>query len=100
MYITDKIASIWQEVTPTEEGAMKARVLIESASLGPDDLRIAFQAFDGAWGQIAPSYTTPNDIEAARMRLATLVLSLIGDTKDASEIQAIAMQEMSKGGRR
>jgi hypothetical protein len=34
------------------------------------------------------------------MRLATLVLSLIGDTKDASEIQAIAMQEMSKGGRR
>jgi len=25
---------------------------------------------------------------------------LIGDTKDAGEIQAIAMQEMSKGGRR
>ena len=75
---------------------MKARVLIESASLGPDDLRIAFQAFDGAWAQIAARYANPNAIEAARMRLATLILSLVPDTKDASEMQAIAVQEMSK----
>jgi len=32
---------------------MKARLLIEGASLGPDDLKIAFQAFDGAWKEIA-----------------------------------------------
>ena len=44
---------------------MKARLLIEGASLGPDDLKIAFQAFDGAWKEIASRYTTPEAIEAA-----------------------------------
>jgi hypothetical protein len=38
-----------------------------------------------------------NSMEAARERLAKLVLSLIPDTKDPAEIQAIAVQEMSKG---
>jgi len=75
---------------------MKARVLIESASLGPDDLRIAFQAFDGAWAEIAARHANSNAIETARMRLATLILSLVPDTKDASEMKAIAVQEMSK----
>ena len=75
---------------------MKARILIESASLGPDDLKTAFQAFDGAWALIAARYTSPNAIEAARMQLATLILSLAPDTKDANEMQAIAVQEMIK----
>jgi len=83
-------------VAPTEEGVMKARILIESASLGPDDLKTAFQAFDGAWALIAAHYTSPNAIEAARMQLATLILSLAPDTKDANEMQAIAVQEMMK----
>lgn len=81
----------------TDEGAMKARVLIEGASLGPDDLKAACQAFDDAWAKIAPRYKSPNATEAARMRLASLILSLVPDTKDASEMQAIAVQEMTKG---
>ena len=76
---------------------MKARYLIESGSLGPDDLKTAFQAFDGAWMQIAARYT-PDAIVGARMRLATLILSLMPDTRDASELQAIAVQEMTKDG--
>jgi len=76
---------------------MKARILIEGASLGPDDLKAVCQAFDDAWAQITDRYTTLNAIEAARMRLATLILSLVADTKDASEMQAIAVQEMTKG---
>ena len=76
---------------------MKARVLIEGASLGPDDLKTAFQAFDAAWAQIAARYTTPDAIEAARTQLATLILSLMPDTKDTSEVEAIAVQEMTKG---
>jgi hypothetical protein len=79
-----------------EEGAMKARILIESASLGPDDLATAFKAFDGAWAEIAARYRSTDAIETARMRLATLILSLASETKDASEMQAIAVQEMTK----
>jgi hypothetical protein len=77
---------------------MKARILIESASLGPDDLKTAGQAFDNAWSQIATHYKSPDAVEAARMRLATLILSLVPDTKVPSEMQAIAVQEMMKGG--
>jgi len=76
---------------------MKARILIESASLGPDDLKTAFQAFDGAWAQIAARYKNTDAIEAGRTQLATLILSLMAATKDASELQAIAVQEMTKG---
>ena len=76
---------------------MKARILIESASLGPDDLKIAYQAFDDAWSQIATRYKSPDAVEIARMRLATSILSLVADTKDASEMQAIAVQEMTNG---
>jgi hypothetical protein len=75
---------------------MKARILLESASLGPDELKVAFQAFDGAWKAIAARYANPDAIEGARMQLATLILSLVSDTKDATEMQAIAVQEMSK----
>ena len=97
MYITDSGTAIWHMVMPTEEGAMKARILIEGASLGPDDLKTACQAFDDAWAKIAGHYKRPDAIEAARMRLASLILSLVADTKDASEMQAIAVQEMTKG---
>jgi hypothetical protein len=79
-----------------QETAMKAHYLIESASLGPDDLKIAFQAFDSAWSQIAGRYTRPEAVEAARTQLATLILSLVPDTKDVVEMQAIAVQEMTK----
>jgi hypothetical protein len=76
---------------------MKARVIIESASLGPEELKTAFRAFDGAWAQIAARYKSPETVEAARIRLATLILSLLQDTKDADEMQAIAAQEMTSG---
>ena len=74
---------------------MKGRVLLESASLGPDDLKVAFQAFDGAWKEIATRYANPDAIEGARTRLATIILSLVPDTKDAIEMQAIAVQKMT-----
>ena len=75
---------------------MKARIILESAALGPDQLRIASQAFDAAWQDLAPRYST-EAVEAARERLANIVLSLLPDTKDPGEIQAIAVQEMTKG---
>ena len=74
---------------------MKARIMIDNAPFGPDDLGIARTAFDGAWQEIAARYGT-DAVEAARERLAKIVLSLVPDTKDSAEIQAIAVQEMTK----
>src|SRR6185295_5798871 len=50
---------------------MKARKLLENAALGPDQLRIVFEAFDGAWDVIRPGVVaTPQAVEVARLRLA------------------------------
>ena len=75
---------------------MKARIMIDAAPIGPDDLRITREAFDGAWQKIADLYDA-NSVEAARERLAKIIASLVADTKDPAEIQAIAVQEMTKG---
>ena len=75
---------------------MKARIIIDTAPLGPDELRIAREAFDGAWETIAARYDA-SSTERARERLAKLILSLLSDTQDPAEIQAIAVQEMTKG---
>jgi hypothetical protein len=74
---------------------MKARIMLDTAALNPDELRVARQAFDAAWEKLQARYAT--GAEAARERLANIVLSLIADTKDAAEIEAIAVQEMTKG---
>jgi hypothetical protein len=75
---------------------MTAHIMLDNAPFGPDDLQIAGQAFDSAWKAIAARYDT-HSVEAARERLAKIILSLVPDTKDPAEIQAIAVQEMTKG---
>ena len=59
---------------------MKARIMLDNAPLGPDALQIARTAFDSAWQEIAARYD-PNAVEAARERLAKLILSLMPDTQ-------------------
>jgi hypothetical protein len=53
--------------------------MIDDGPLGPDDLRIARAAFDGAWQKIADLYDT-NSVEAARARLAKIIVSLLADS--------------------
>lgn len=56
---------------------MKARQMIEGASLDPAQLKAIGQAFDDAWDQIAPQISNwPGAIESARLKLAHLVLSV------------------------
>jgi hypothetical protein len=74
---------------------MKARIIIDNAPLGPDELRLAREAFDGGWETIAARYDV-SSVERARERLAKLILSLLSDTQDPAEIKAIAVQEMTK----
>jgi hypothetical protein len=56
---------------------MKARRLIDGAAYPPDKLKVIFQAFDDAWAEVAADVSRrPSAIEAARLSLATIVLSL------------------------
>jgi hypothetical protein len=75
---------------------MKARRLIEGASYDPDTLKILFQAFDDAWIQIAPTISThPTAVEAARLKLADIILGLAQEnSRDAKQLTDAAVQMM------
>jgi hypothetical protein len=75
---------------------LKARKLIEGAAYAPDELKAIGKAFDDAWEQIAPSVSTrPEAIEAARLKLANVVLSLAKNgTGDPEKLTEAALKVM------
>jgi hypothetical protein len=72
---------------------MKARQLVQSGSFGPDTLKVAFQAFDQAWDDIAANFgNDPAAIEAARIRLANAILAVTkDDSRDPVELKNAAL---------
>lgn len=76
---------------------MKARALIGSAAYDPQTLKALYKAFDDAWEQIAPNVSSrASAIEAARLKLAEIVLGLAGNgTVDPQALTAAAVQAMS-----
>jgi hypothetical protein len=75
---------------------MKARQLIGGASYGPDELKVLFKAFDEVWEGLAPHVEDdPQAIEAARLKLANIVLGLaVYGSNDAERIKSTALQIM------
>jgi hypothetical protein len=76
---------------------MKARKLIEGSSYDPYTLRILFRAFDDAWAQVAPTVSSrpAHTIEAARMKLANIILGLARRGMiDAKQLTDAAVQLM------
>jgi hypothetical protein len=67
---------------------------IEGTVLGPHDLKIACQAFDGAWVEIIARFPDQIAVQTARDQLARIVMALRYVTKDPAEMQAIAVQKM------
>ncbi len=56
---------------------MKARQVFASGSYSPDQLKALGTAFDDAWDRIAPTVSQrPKAIEAARLKLADVILGL------------------------
>jgi hypothetical protein len=56
----------------------KARQLIMGASFDPEELEMITAVFEEIWMSVSASYGA-KDVDAARLRLATLVLNLAGD---------------------
>jgi hypothetical protein len=76
---------------------MKARTLIDGASYGPDALKAIGQAFDEAWASIAGDFDE-NQVEAARLRLASLLLSIANDeSRDIVALKNGALEVMGRG---
>jgi hypothetical protein len=80
---------------------MEARHLIGSASFGPETLKVIIQAFDDAWNSVAADFgTNPLAIEAARLKLANVILAIAqSDATNPEQIKRAALQVMAKDSR-
>lgn len=78
---------------------MNARRTIANASYGPNELRAIGTAFDDAWGRLAPSVSgRAAAVEAARLKLAEIILSLAKrGTFDPKLLADTAVQLMLAG---
>ena len=67
----------------------EARKLIAGAAYGPAELKVITDSFEAAWQDIANDYTSPLAIQAARLKLANVVLSLAADgIRDGERLRA------------
>jgi len=80
---------------------MKARELIRKGGYPPDQLNVLFEAFDGAWAQIANHFygESAERIEAARERLARAIVAAAANssepTLDAGALKNLALEIMA-----
>jgi hypothetical protein len=78
---------------------MKAKQMIEgaSASYGPEALKVISQAFDDAWVDIAANFgDNPSAIEAGRLKLAHVILSIATPQRgDAAMLKRAALAAMA-----
>ena len=68
------------------------------ASFGPQALKVILRAFDEAWTEIAGNFGgDPHLIQAARLQLATAVLSVASDdSRNAGAMRTAALQAMAR----
>ena len=63
---------------------MKAQSLLNGLAYGPERLKEIYEAFDKAWAAIKPLVqNAPLAQEAARLKLANMILAVAGDGSDA-----------------
>jgi hypothetical protein len=76
---------------------MRANQSVEGGSYGPEALEIIYQAFDEAWNSVAGNFgNDPEAIEAARLKLANIILSFPPDNiRSADQIKNSSLQIMA-----
>jgi len=73
------------------------RQLLDATCFGPDTLKAIGEAFNAGWAQIAGNLSdAPAEKEAARLRLATALLSVASeDSRDVEALKKAALQRMT-----
>jgi hypothetical protein len=76
---------------------MKARQLIDGCSFGPEAFKAIGRAFDAAWQEIAGNFgNAAAEVEAARLQLASALLSIANeDSRNAEVLKPAALERMA-----
>ena len=73
---------------------MKAYELIRNGGFGPEDLKFLDAVFDAAWQEVASQFSTDEEREAARLKLAGIIVTLGKYHHDyvTAELQATSIE--------
>jgi hypothetical protein len=75
---------------------MRARRIIEGAAFGPEVIRVAIEAFETAWTEIADRFD-PAEHGAVRGSLATAIISSAReDSRDANLLKEAGLRAMAR----
>jgi hypothetical protein len=75
---------------------MRARRIIEGASFGPEVLKVASDAFEAAWHEIAERFD-PSMHEAVRENLAQVIISATReDSRDVELLRAGGLRALAR----
>ena len=72
---------------------MKAKQVIEGATLGPEALKAIGEAFDQAWADVDDVFAGPLAKEVARLYLANAMLAVATD--DSRDVDALRSHGLS-----
>jgi hypothetical protein len=75
----------------------KAIALIAGSSLGPEALITVRKAFDNAWAEVAGRFNDVGQREAARLSLATAILSVAtNEHRDVETLKQAGLQALAR----
>ena len=67
--------------------------LFRSGGYGPETLATLYKVFDRAWEEVSVSAgALPQDVEAARWRLATVIMELASTVPDLGQLKDLALE--------
>jgi len=75
---------------------MRARRIIEGSAFGPEVIRVASEAFETAWSEIAGRFD-PTSHDGVRETLATAIISATrADSTDAELLRRTGLEAMAR----
>jgi hypothetical protein len=74
---------------------MRARRIIEGAAFGPEVIRVAVQAFEEAWAEIADRFDTSSHASAREILANAIISAVRRDSADAQVLRGAGLRAMA-----
>jgi hypothetical protein len=94
-----RCSSVWLEAAMVGGGdhVPKVIALIAGSGLGTDALKAVRQAFDNAWAEVAGKFNDVAEKEAARLAIATAILSVAtNENRDVEMLKQTGLQAVAR----
>jgi hypothetical protein len=75
---------------------MRARRIIEGAAFGPEVIRVAVQAFEEAWAEIADRFVTSSHASAREILANAIISAVRTDSTDTQVLRRAGLRAMAR----